>query len=207
MSTPRFILLAFLFLGTFLFASEAKPEPEIMPHAGQMLVGTKAPGEDKWPLQVKVTLFIEAEQKVVWNVLTDYAHMPEFVPHMKSCAILGRQGEEIVVEELLKSFLVTMHLELAIKESPPGRIDFRLLRGNMRAYDGHWDLIPVGPTATILNLEIKVEPGFYAPRSIVSWVLKDHLPEGLLAVRKRALKEIGHPAPSENIEVINLKDF
>lgn len=173
-----------------------------IPKEGQMLVEAEAPETGKWPLHVRIILPVEAEPAVVWKVLTDYEHMAEFVPHMTRCKVIGRQGDTVTVEEVFKHLLVSMELLLSVKEIPPNRIDFRLVGGNMKVYDGRWSIEPHNPVGTLLTLEVAVQPGFYAPRGVVSWILKKSLPEGVLSIREKAVKDSGKTLPPGEVEVI-----
>ena len=172
------------------------------PKEGQMLVEAEAPEVGKWPLHVRIVLPVEAEPATVWKVLTDYQHMAEFVPHMTRCRVIERKTDTLTVEEVFKHLFVSMELLLSVKETPPNRIDFRLVGGNMKVYDGHWSIEPNNPEGTLLSLEVAIQPGFYAPRSIVSWILKKELPEGVLSIREKAVKDSGKTLPPVEVEVI-----
>jgi ribosome-associated toxin RatA of RatAB toxin-antitoxin module len=166
------------------------------PVDGQMLVETSAPEEEKWPLHVKITLPIEAEAELVWKLLTDYEHMAEFLPHMTKCKVVQQDGDTFTVEQVYRQFLISMKLLLSIRHNYPNRIDFKLVGGNMKKYDGHWSIEPHNPGGTLLKLEVDVQPGFFAPRGIASWILKKELPEGMLAIREKALADSGkNPSP------------
>ncbi|HLA37806.1 MAG TPA: SRPBCC family protein [Candidatus Brocadiales bacterium] len=198
------ILKVFLipFMAIFICQREGQTSYITIPKEGQMLVEAEAPEAGKWPLHVRIVLPVEAEPAVVWKVLTDYEHMAEFVPHMTKCKVIERQGNTVTVEEVFKHFLVSMELLLSVKESPPNRIDFRLVGGNMKVYDGRWSIEPHNPVGTLLTLEVAVQPGFYAPRSLVSWILKKSLPDGVLSIREKAVKDSGKTLPPGEVEVI-----
>lgn len=200
--TVQYILKAFLFVTVLIYPLDGQASTPVKPGEGQMLVETEAPEVGKWPLHVRIVLPVEVEPEAVWKVLTDYEHMAEFVPHMARCRVMERKEDTITVEEVFKHIFVSMELLLSIKESPPNRIDFRLVGGNMRVYDGHWSIEPHNPVGTLLSLEVAVQPGFRAPRGIVSWILKKELPEGVMAIRKKAVKDSGKTLPSEEVEII-----
>jgi ribosome-associated toxin RatA of RatAB toxin-antitoxin module len=194
--------LSLLFVVLLVCRGEGTASTPVEPQIGQMLVKAQVPEAGKWPINVKIVLPIEARPEVVWKVLTDYEHMTEFVPHMKSCKVVERKGDVLTVEEVYRHLLVTMELLLSIKESPPDRIDFRRVGGNMKVYDGHWSIKPHNPDGTLLTLEVAVQPGFFAPRGFTSWILKKELPEGVLSIREKAMRDSGKPIPPGGVEVI-----
>ncbi len=169
-----------------------------------MLVEASAPETEKWPVYLKIVLPIETEPERVWQVLTDYEHMPEFIPHMTTCRVTERQGNTFTVEEVFRHLFVSMELLLSIKHSPPDRIDFQLVGGNMKVYNGHWVIEPHNPGGTLLTLEVAVQPGFFAPRAITTWILKKALPEGVLAIREKAARDSGKTlsVPTSEVEII-----
>jgi ribosome-associated toxin RatA of RatAB toxin-antitoxin module len=186
----------------FVYQWEGHASPSLMPQKGQMLVETRTPEAEKWPIHLRIVLPIEAKPETVWQVLTDYEHMTEFVPHMTKCEVKERQGDTVLVEEVFRQLFVTMELLLSIKEIPPDRIEFKLVDGNMKVYDGHWTIKSHNPEETLLTLEVDVQPGFFAPRSITSIILKKTLPEGVLAIREKAVKDSGKPLDPEEVEII-----
>lgn len=192
---PKLLLL---FLTTFLIVGwEVHAFALAEPEKGQMLVETQNPEVGKWPVRLRIALPIEAKPETVWRVLTDYDHMTEFVPHMVRCRVVERQKDTYTVEQVYRHLLVSMEILLSIKESPPDRIDFHRVGGNMKVYDGHWSIKPNNPEGSLLTLEVAVEPGFFAPRGIVSWILKRELPEGILAIGEKAVKDSEKTLPSK----------
>lgn len=199
---PRLPLFLISFLAVQSFLSQAQGAPPDSPKAGQMVIINKTP-YSTWPVELKVSLYVEAPQKALWRVLTDYENLDAFVPHLKESSIADRRGNKVYLEQTFKHFPLTMYLDLEVKEEPPHRIVFKRYAGNMHTYEGHWQLEQVGPNSTIFTLEVKAEPNFPVPQQVMVWVLKSELPKGLLAMRKRALKIAGRPEPAYSIEIIS----
>jgi len=200
---PRLSLFLTLILIVQFTPSQAQGASTDSPKVGQMVIINKTP-HDTWPIELKVSLYVEAPPKALWRVLTDYENMDEFVPHLQECNIVDRRGSKIYLEQTFKHFPITaMHLDLEIKEEPPHKILFKRYAGNMKTYEGHWLLEQAGPKSTIFTLEVKAEPDFPVPQQVMAWVLESELPKGLLAMRKRALKIAGQPEPPYSIEIIS----
>jgi len=114
--------------------------------------------------------FVHAPPEQAWKVLTDYARLPEFVPDLVSVRVLSRNGNAVRIEQMSSAgFLFlsqTIRLVLQIEESPPSTIDVALVEGDMRRYDTHWDLEPVGhdgATGTRVTFSGVMEPKFFVP--------------------------------------------
>ncbi len=163
----------------------------------QILIETGTPENSRGPLYIRVVLPIVVEPKIVWQVLTDYEHLPEFVPHMVTCRVLEREGNKVIMKQVFRHLFISMGMLLSVKEDAPRKISFKRLRGNLKAYDGCWCLKPLNPEGTLLTLEMAFQPGFPVPRALVSWALKRELPKGLLILKKRAMWAAGKVMTSE----------
>lgn len=204
-SKTRGYLFALLICLLCLPAASTTADPKLK--TGKMLVGVKGPERGKWPLKVRVLLPVEATQEEIWKLLTDYDHQPEFIPHMKECQVISREGDRIVIKQVFGFLFLSMNMETAIHLSPPSRINFQRIKGNMEVYDGYWGIEPLNPGTTLLTLEIEAKPGFYVPRWTMSALLKKEVPEGLLAIRKKALEDMGKREADYPLEVIPLEGF
>lgn len=201
------LLIFSLLLSVSFFSPHARSEQIGPPKKGQMVVITKTPENGMWPIEIKVSLFVEAPQKALWSILTDYDKLDEFVPHLKKSSVTTREKSRVYLEQEFGHLLLTMNLNLRVDEEPPHRVVFKRYAGNMKTYTGQWKLEKVGPGETIFTLEVKAEPQFYVPQKVMTWVLKSELPKGLLAMRKKALKNTGQPEPRYSIEVVSRQDF
>lgn len=200
---PRVSLFLALVIIVQFIPSPAQGASTDSPKVGQMVIINKTP-RDTWPIELKVSLYVEAPQKALWRVLTDYENLDTFVPHLQECTVADRRGNKIYLEQTFKHFpMATMYLDLEIKEEPPHKILFKKYAGNMKTYEGHWLLEQMGPNSVIFTLEVKAEPDFPVPQQVMTWVLKSELPKGLLAMRERALKTAGLPEPPYSVEIIS----
>jgi ribosome-associated toxin RatA of RatAB toxin-antitoxin module len=147
--------------------------------------------------EVNATGFVRATQQQAWQVLTDYERLHEFVPDLRSSALLSRDGHEVVVEQRSQSgFLFlsqTIHMIVRVKEQPYSVIDVALISGDMRDYSAHWELLPSaqnGIDGTHVTFEGMMEPAFFVPpvigKSIVQVNVKRMVEAVVSEIEKRS---------------------
>jgi len=91
-------------------------------------------------LAVVCRALLEAPADLVWQTLTDYDHLSEFIPGMQRSRVIARSGRLATVEQIgTAHFLfvsVPIEITLAIAEHPPRAIEATMTRGNLRRMEG-----------------------------------------------------------------------
>lgn len=105
------------------------------------------------------TLELDADERTVWDTITDYGAMPGFMPGIHACRVLerrpsGKHGEKLVVEQegefrfllfsqSMKVMLDIEHEELRVAEAKATRFDLGLLkRRAIDVFEGRYELAP-----------------------------------------------------------------
>lgn len=105
-------------------------------------------------LEVVCRVTLQAPLDLIWQTLTDYGRLAEFVPGMRRSRLLERRGAAAVVEQLGEaSFLfVTVPIEVTLVsvERAPYRIEVRMLKGNLKRLDGEYRIEPQGDGQMLL---------------------------------------------------------
>lgn len=118
-------------------------------------------------VEVRAYALIKAEHGTVWSTLTDYDHLSEFVPGMRSSRVLERRGNTWVVEQRGETrFLFFAHpVEVTVLATarPPYALDVRLLKGNLRRLDGGYRMEPAPGGRIVLRWIGLVEPQSLPP--------------------------------------------
>ncbi|KAK9823512.1 hypothetical protein WJX72_003333 [[Myrmecia] bisecta] len=136
----------------------------------------------------------------VWQVLTDYERLAEFVPNLESCERLPsptpgclRLRQRGCSQSLYWRLEAAAILEVRELRKPMGRreIQFDMVEGDFQEYSGKWVVEPDpsvrdGLSSTLLRYEITVVPKWSIPSTIVTRVVKAGLPANILAIVKRA---------------------
>ena len=100
---------------------------------------------------------LKAPLATIWGTLTDYEHLPEFIPGMKKSRIIGRHGPVAIVEQDGEAgvlfFRFPIHVVVESAEYPPNLITIQVVRGNLRQLEGRY----------------QVEPGASADEHVLRW--------------------------------------
>lgn len=118
-------------------------------------------------VEVHARALVDADYDTVWATLTDYNHLGDFIPGMKRSRVVERRGPAAVIEQhgvahfLFFSFPLDVTIESTAR--PPGAIDVRLLRGNLRRLEGGYRLRQVAPGRIELRWNGLVEPDTLPP--------------------------------------------
>lgn len=105
-------------------------------------------------LEVVCRATIDAPLEIVWQTLTDYDRLPEFIPGMRSSRVVERRGAKVVVEQSGEArFLFLTHpIEVTVvsTERPPHLLEVNLLKGNLKRLDGAYRIEPQGGLRILL---------------------------------------------------------
>ena len=116
--------------------------------------------------QVEAELMVAVEQRVAWQVLTDYDNLASFVPGMRSSRIVSAAGEPLLLEQKGESgfLLLKVPIEVVsrVDEAPLATIRFRSVGGNLTSQTGEWAL-ERHDHATRVRYRADIAPGFPLP--------------------------------------------
>jgi ribosome-associated toxin RatA of RatAB toxin-antitoxin module len=97
-------------------------------------------------LEVICRATIDAPLEILWQTLTDYDRLAEFIPGMRRSRVLERRGAVAVVEQSGEAgflFLTfPIDVTLASTESPPYALEVSMLKGNLKRLDGAYRIEP-----------------------------------------------------------------
>jgi len=144
--------------------------------------------------RVRAAVLIKAEPKAIWDVLIDCREALRFVPGLKLCRRIDGgpdvNWQDIEQEIHYSWFLPTVHNVLRADCVPPHRIDFHRVSGDLKQEEGTWLLTPTADgSATVVEYEMYLDPGFWIPQWLVSRTLRKDLPAALSGLRER----VEHP--------------
>ena len=118
-------------------------------------------------LEVVCRAMLEAPIELIWQTLTDYNRLAEFIPGMRSSLVLEQRGAVAIVEQSGEArFLfisVPIEVTLATTERPPHSIEARMLKGNLKRLEGIYRIEPQGGGRTLLRWNGFIEPAGSTP--------------------------------------------
>ena len=103
-----------------------------------------------------------------WQLLTDYEHLPEYMPNVDSSRVVSRTDSSRWVRQVLTSQLVvpwTFIFTLEYVAVAPDELRFRHVEGQLKSYEGRWKLTPRGERTAIsyqARVTYRLVPGFLA---------------------------------------------
>lgn len=120
----------------------------------------------------------------VWDVIVDYARYAEFVPGVMSTRVLGASGGVRQVEYEVDVGLRRLRYVLALREEPPARVSWSLVRGELLlSSNGSWELTEDGTgTLARYSAEVRISRPPLVPAFVV-----DRLVEELTRVQVPAI--------------------
>lgn len=138
---------------------------------------------------------VTAPPTIAWKVLTDYESYPEFVPNLSYSRQIGDRPVRVEQrgEFRVLFFRKEVHVLLKVEESPPLRIVFRALGGNLKTLFTEISLEP-NDSGTLVRYKSTIEPDFWVPPLITSAILRASVRNKLEAVAD----EIARRAAADN---------
>ncbi len=162
-------------------------------------VQTEPLAERQRQISAKIQIPHAVEQ--VWQVLTDYEALANFIPNLAKSRLLehptgGIRLEQVGTQRLLR-FNFSARVVLDLEEKFPYEINFNLVEGDLKEYSGSWRLEPYSlfeQTGTNLYYTVRVWPKRTMPVAMIERRLCSDLRLNLLAIRQQLQDLFGTPA-------------
>ena len=150
-------------------------------------------------VDVRARALLAAPAALVWEVLTDYEHLPRFIPGLAKSVVRSRDGDRLLVEQsgearfLIFSFPIEVRLE--VTERPPQSISSRAVAGNVRRMTGRYEIQPDADHGTVLLRYFgEIEPDFKLPPLIGVAALRSTVTEQFTAMVAEIERRAGEAA-------------
>jgi ribosome-associated toxin RatA of RatAB toxin-antitoxin module len=118
---------------------------------------------DAGSINIKASALLNSDARTAWDVLTDYAHYPDFIPGLRASRIVGRRGATVTVEQsgdfLFWLLPVSLDVTFEITEVAPTYLRSRVVAGDLHALDSRYVLTP-GATGVRLEYSGVLDSGF-----------------------------------------------
>jgi len=139
--------------------------------------------------QITAKIWIPRSIEQVWQILTSYDELAEFIPSLTQSRQIehpegGIRIEQIGSEAVLRiKFCARVVLDMV--EQFPNQIDFEMVEGDFKQFCGSWMLQPANG-GTELCYSVSIVPPRAMPVSLIERKLKSGLVANLTAIRQRA---------------------
>ena len=128
----------------------------------------------------------------VWQLLTDYEHLSSYMPNINSSRIVSRTGPTVQVQQAGTSRLIlpwNFDVTFEFTEEAPVRLRFRQTRGNLRVFEGDWNLVP-WEAGVEITYRARLGHGIPLPGFLITYIARHQLgimiPALLEELRRRA---------------------
>lgn len=152
-------------------------------------VQTEAVAERQRQITAKIQISYPVEQ--VWQVLTDYEALADFIPNLSQSRLLQHPTGGIRLEQVGSQRFLRLNFSarvvLDLEENYPHEINFNMVEGDLKAFIGSWQLKPdvISGNGTNLYYTVRVWPKRTMPVTIIERRLSSDLRLNLLAIRQR----------------------
>lgn len=139
--------------------------------------------------RIEATVLLPFTLEQVWQVLTDYEALADFIPNLsKSCRVPHPEVEGIRIEQVgiqnLRVVTFSARVVLDMIEEFPTAVRFTMVEGDFKGFSGAWLLQSI-PSGTRLTYLLNVWPKATIPVMAIEQRLKKDLPQNLYAIRDR----------------------
>lgn len=144
--------------------------------------------------QISARIQIPHSAEQVWQVLTDYETLADFIPNLARSRRLehptgGIRLEQVGTQRLL-NFDFKARVILDLEETYLQQILFQMVEGDFKDFSGGWYLEPASLTpsaGTNLRYTVRVLPKRTMPVAIIERRLSKDMQINLLAIRQRVV--------------------
>jgi len=143
-------------------------------------------------ITVTASADMQVDPATVWQVISDYEHLAQFIPDMRSSHVVERNGDKLLVEQTgqfrFLYFRQPVNVKLAVDEFPPQRIVARAVDGNLKEFEGRYTLENLPTGGVRLSYSGRLIPEFPVPPVIGRMVVRAVLARQFSAMVKEILR-------------------
>lgn len=166
--------------------------PETLRSVNSTNVAVSIEKIDKHQLKIWGNLIIPHPSELVWQVLTDYEALPDFIPDLVKSERIPHPASGVRLEQVgaksLFKFRFSIRAVLDLVEQFPHQIQFQLVEGDFQALSGECRLQEEScpeVTFTHFHYSVKLIPKPSIPALFLEKLIQKYLPLNLLAIHQR----------------------
>jgi ribosome-associated toxin RatA of RatAB toxin-antitoxin module len=143
--------------------------------------------------RILATVTIPQPVEQVWQVITDYEHLADFVPNLTSSKLLSNPEGRIWLEQIgsqcFLKFKFCARVVLDMSENFPNELRFAMKEGDFKQFEGAWTLQRADDAqSTKLSYNLAIKPPRAMPAALIEHHICHNLTLNLLAIRQRVLE-------------------
>ncbi|MEL6350705.1 MAG: SRPBCC family protein [Cyanobacteria bacterium J06627_28] len=165
-------------------------QPTPPPAAAYVEISTeKRPARER---RILASVIIPQPVEKVWEVITDYERLSDFIPSLTSSKLIPNSDGRIRLEQIgAQCFLrvkFCARVVLDMTENFPHEVGFSMREGDFNQFEGSWQLEPTEQGVTRLSYDLFVKPPRAMPVKLIEHHIRNNLTTNLLAIHKRSLE-------------------
>jgi ribosome-associated toxin RatA of RatAB toxin-antitoxin module len=144
---------------------------------------------------------VAAPAALVYEVVTDHGAFATFLPYVRDSEVVENEtGAVIVFQRVDLPFPIqdrTYSIEVQEHQTEIGGVPCRESAwsyiegsGNVDANEGRWEVLALGPTATLVAYTALIDPGGHIATWINNWATRQAIPRVIDAVRSEAQRRL-----------------
>ena len=145
--------------------------------------------------RILASVVIPQPREKVWQILTDYERLSDFIPSLTSSKLIPNADGRIRLEQIgAQCFLKVKfcaRVVLEMTEKFPHEIGFAMQEGDFKRFTGAWQLDSLQEDETRLSYDLLVTPPRAMPTALIEHHIRNNLTTNLLAIHQRSL-ELAH---------------
>ena len=132
-------------------------------------------------VEIEARATLRAPYALIWQTLTDYDHLSDFIPGMLKSQVIDRRGNATIIEQSGNATILFFNypIDVVIEslETPPAFIGVRVLKGNLKQLEGGYRLEKIADTHDefVLRWSGLIEPSFPVPTFISMPLLRANI--------------------------------
>ncbi len=146
------------------------------------------PGPHQTSVRGELTLPVSMGR--LWEVLTDYDHLADFIPNLQHSEVLRRDKHSLLLRQEGKIWLPFYRRKVEavfkVQEVPPKAILFEAVEGDFLLYKGSWEM-EKQEEGTKVTYQVTAEPNFWMPRWVINELERQTLKATFRAIIRRCL--------------------
>lgn len=171
-------------------ANGLSPDGKEMDAAHIEVSTEKRPAKER---RILASVIIPQPVEQVWQVITDYEHLADFVPNLTVSRLLPNAEGRIRLEQIgAQCFLKVKfcaRVVLEMTENFPYELGFAMQEGDFQHFNGVWQLRPTADAqGTHLSYDLLVKPPRAMPAALIERHIRHNVTANLLAIRQRTLE-------------------
>lgn len=144
---------------------------------------------------IGANIYVPCSAEQVWQVLTDYDHLADFIPNLEqSRCIDASKPNQVRLEQMGSECFFNLkfcaRVVLDMVEQFPHRIEFSMVEGDFKSFVGFWAIAPLEQASkpgVQLSYGVTVVPTRLMPIRLIERHLRKNLVLNLAAIRQRAV--------------------